>query len=217
MKNQTRWRSARGMATWLKVVLIAAGLCLIGGISLCVFLFFGYQQLTSPAKIRESASIFMTLADPLPTGFNFAMGGNFMDSPFVVITSNEDKALYTFFTVPQSANTKVDTTPEQAIDEIAKGGNAPTTPGPASAKKLAVSSHDTLEVGGQKMPYVIGHAEQPGAAANNIDNTFFGAIKSSSSGKMIFMMVQSTDIKSNDPKPLTIDTVKKLTNAITKF
>lgn len=217
MKNQSRWRTARGMATWLKVVLIAAGLCLLGFIGLCVFLGFGYQQLTSPAKVRESANVFMTIADPLPTGFNFAMGGNFMDSPFVVITGNESKAVYTFFTVPQSATTKVETTPEQAIDEIAKGGQAPSTPGASSAKKMAITSHDTLDVGGQKMPYVIGHAEQAGKAGSNVDNTFFGAIKSSTSGKMIFMMVQSTDIASDNPQPLTIDTVKKLTNSITKF
>ena len=224
MKNQSRWRSTRGMATWLKVVLIAAGLCLLGFIGLCVVMFMGFQSVTSPTKVKEAAAIFMTIADPLPTGFQYKFGANFFDTPMVVIQGDDTKAIYTFFTVPESATTKVATTPEETIDEIAKGGAAPSAPGApgapstgaSAAKKLKVSSHSTLDVAGQKMPYVIGNAEQPTRPDGKVDNTFFGALKSTTSGKIIFVMAQSIDT-SAEPQHLTVETVKKLTDSITKF
>ncbi|MFA7340209.1 MAG: hypothetical protein WC028_25740 [Candidatus Obscuribacterales bacterium] len=229
MKNQSRWRNTRGMATWLKVVLIAAGLCLVGFIGLCVFMFMGFQSVTSPTKVKEAAAIFMTIADPLPSGFQYKFGANFFDTPMVVIQGDDTKAIYTFFTVPETANTKAATTPEQAIDEIANGGAAPSAPGApgvpstgasgsgaSAAKKLKVSSHSTLDVAGQKMPYVIGNAEQATRPDGKVDNTFFGALKSTTSGKIIFVMAQSIDT-SAEPQPLTIETVKKLTDSITKF
>lgn len=224
MKKQSRWRSTRGMATWLKVVLIAAGLCLVGFIGLGVAMFMGFQSITSPAKVKEAAAIFMTIADPLPTGFQYKFGGNFFDTPVVAIQGDDTKAIYTFFSVPETKTTKAATTPEEAIDEIAKGGSAPSAPGAPgaptagnpAAKKLTVTSHATLDVAGQKMPYVIGHADQPAKPGSTADNTFFGALRSTISGKIIFVMVQSIDT-SAEPQPLTIDSVKKLTNSITKF
>ncbi len=223
MKKQSRWRSARGMATWLKVVLIAAGLCLLGTVALGVFMFIGFQNVTSPAKVKEAAAAFMSISDPLPTGFQYKFGANFFDTPMVVIQGDDTKTIYTFFTVPESKSTKISTTPEAAIDSIAKGGSAPSAPGapgsPSSApstKKLTVNSRGSLDVGGQKMPYVIGHADSATQTDSKIDNNFFGAIKSSTSGKIIFVMAQSIDTSAN-PQPMTIDTVKKLTDSITKF
>ncbi|MFA6211394.1 MAG: hypothetical protein WCT03_10995 [Candidatus Obscuribacterales bacterium] len=204
------------MATWLKVVLIAAGLCFLGLIGMGIFVFLGYQQLTNPVKVRETANLFMTISDPLPSGFNFAWGGNFMDSPFVVIVSPENKAAYTFFSLPQSANTTIVTTPEELVGKIAKEGQAPSSPGIASAKKLKVSSQGTLNIGDQKMPYAIGHGDQAGNGGGTVDNVFCGSIKSSTSGKLVLLMVQSIDLGPT-AKPMTIETVKKLTDSITKF
>ena len=223
MKKQSRWRSTRGMATWLKVVLIAAGLCFLGFVGLCVFMFIGFQNVTSPAKVKEAAAAFMTIADPLPSGFSYKFGANFFDTPMVVIQGEDTKTIYTFFTVPETKSPSSPSTPEEAIDSIAKGGAAPSAPGAPgapstsrTAKKLEVTSRGSLDVGGQKMPYVIGHAAQGTDGDSKIDNNFFGAIRSTTSGKFIFVMAQSIDASAT-PKPLTVDTVKKLTDSITKF
>ena len=93
---------------------------------------------------------------------------------------------------------------------------SPSDSGASAAKKLKVSSHSTLDVAGQKMPYVIGNAEQATRPDGKVDNTFFGALKSTTSGKIIFVMAQSIDTSAK-PQPLTIETVKKLTDSITKF
>lgn len=206
------------MATWLKVVLIAGAVCIVGTIGLVVAgIMFGSQmfsQMTSPAKIKEVANVFMQIADPLPAGYNYTAGAN-IGTPFVVIMTPDKKVIITFFVDPGSPTSGASPTPQATIDSIANGTSTATAPGTTAPRKLTKVSKATVQVGGQTMPYVIGHAEKP-SDTSDVANTFFGAAKSPTTGKIIFVMAQSLDATSS-PAPLTLDKVTGLTNAIKSF
>jgi hypothetical protein len=205
----------KGMATWLKVLLIISALCVIGVIGMCAVGFYFFQEMTSPTKISAIANKFMTIDSPLPAGNAYIAGADFM-VPFVVINNNQSKTVYTFFETPASKSS-TDVTAEQTIDAIAQGKEAPNVPGGTAGttapKKLKVASRDTLVVGGLKMPYVIGSSERPGVKSNNVQDIFFGSVKTPSN-KMIFVMGQQTDPSADTRTSITIDNVKQLTAAI---
>lgn len=205
------------MATWLKIVLIAGVLCVLGVVGLVVAGGMFFSQMTSPDKIKEVASKFMVIDDPLPGGFKYTAGAN-IGTPFVVITPPDAKTIVTFFVDPSVAPAGTTATPEAAIDGIAKGESVAAAPGGASsaAKKLTKTTRGSVQVGGQAMPYVIGHAEKASGDTSDIANTFFGAVKSPTTGKIVYMMAQSADA-SPSAAPITIEKVKVLTDAIKSF
>jgi len=204
------------MATWLKIVLIAGVLCVLGVVGLVVAGGMFFSQMTSPDKVKEVASKFMVIDDPLPGGFKYTAGAN-IGTPFVVIMPPDNKTLITFFVDPTAPKTGTDISPEAAIDSIAKGETVAAAPGGSSSstKKLTKTNRGNLQVGGQTMPYVIGHAEKTGDTTDTA-NTFFGAVKSPASGKIVYMMAQSAD-NSATAAPITIEKVKVLTDAIKSF
>ncbi len=216
MKRQSNLRSIRGMATWLKIVLIAGVLCVLGVVGLVVAGGMFFSQMTSPDKIKEVASKFMVIDDPLPGGFKYTAGAN-IGTPFVVITPPDAKTIVTFFVDPSAAPAGTTATPETAIDGIAKGESVAAAPGGASsaAKRLTKTTRGSLQVGGQAMPYVIGHTEKA-TDTTDIANTFFGAVKSPTTGKIVYMMAQSADASAS-AAPITIEKVKVLTDAIKSF
>lgn len=205
-------RNMKGMATWVKVLLIVCGLGLLGIIALCFGVYSLVSQGTNPAAIQKVADSIVTFDGPLPDKFSFTMGFSIMGTNVVAINDTQDKALYNLFSV--TAKSKTASNPQEVIDQITKGGSLPTAPGASSpsAKKFTVEDKGTMDVGGVQMPYAIGKSE---TTSGSVDQ-FFGVVQPAGNPGMVFLMVQGT-ATDNDGGKVTVDKVKEFTNHIKAF
>lgn len=211
-------RNMRGMATWLKVLLIVFALGAVGIVALIGGIWYLASKATNPAELQKVAESMLSFDGPLPDKFKYTFGFSAGGTGVVAIMDQQDKALYTLFSVPPSS--KSESTPDAVIDGIAKGSGAPTAPGapgaPSAAQgKFTVIERGTMDVGGLKMPYANGMTESASSATPTSMGQFWGACQPAPGKGMVILMVTATT--PGDEGKLSVDKVKTFTGHITAF
>jgi hypothetical protein len=201
------------MTTSKKIVIVVATFgvaCLIGLLAAAIFFI---HSLTDTSTVKSLAAKFMTIGSPLPEGFRYMTGYTVAEVPVVQLMDDQAKMLYTFTASrPLSKSSKFDEA-EYMIDNAAKG-KPPSVVGYGMSNKITVSVHDRLIIAGDTMHYVLGHTDNPMNADKTSTNAFFGAVKSSSTGRVILLLIQRSSPLSKDYRPLKIERIKMLTDCI---
>jgi hypothetical protein len=201
------------MTTRKKIVIAAAMFSVFCLISLLAAGILALRSLTDTDSVKSLAAGFMTIGSPLPEGFHFLSGYTVVGVPVVQIKDDQAKMLYTF-TASQSGLPPSKYSEAERMIENAAEGKPPSALGYGTSNKIAVRVHDRLTVAGESMHYVLGHTDNPLNTDKSSTNAFFGAVQSSSTGRLIILLIQRSTVLSKDHSPLTIERIKTLTDCI---
>jgi len=206
------------MPLWKKIALTIVAFAVLSLIGIVTIACFFWHSITDSEAVKKTADSFMTMSDPLPEGFVFGHGYALNNVPLVEIRcKGANKNLIFRFTQISGANQATsESTPEQVIDETAKGF-VPGLIGAKSLQKIEVFEHSTLPVGGIQMPYVIGHINTPLSKDKSTANAFIGVVRSTKSKKLIMLLAERYDLGISTHGPLTIKDVTPLTDAVKSF
>jgi hypothetical protein len=145
-----------GMPKWLKIVLIVGGVFVVGTVGLMAALFFAgatmVKDAQDPAKIKQVVSTFMTVKDPLPDGYDYKFGIDFLGNKIVGL-DNADKDLH--FVIGDFKQMDDLNDPEKAINKLTQHTSAAGQGGHSNVKFESEKKGSEV-VGGRKMTYAIG-------------------------------------------------------------
>jgi len=147
-----------GMPKWLKIVLIVGGVFVIVTVGLLAALFFTgvnwYKDATDPVKMKQVASSFMTVKDPLPAGYKYELATDLFGNK-VVAFKNSDKDLSIVIGDLKQVGELND--PETVINKLINHSGA-AGQGKSHNIKFESEKKGSEVVGGRKMNYATGKA-----------------------------------------------------------
>jgi hypothetical protein len=201
------------------LVKVLLGVAALGLVSLIALLIGGamlIHSITDTDKVKSVAAKFMTIGDPLPNGFHYFHGYVVAGIPFIQIWGDGNKTIYTFSTMPGGKYAAADASPEALIETAAQGA-VPGFLGADTTRRILVSKHASLNAGGQNMPYILGHIDEPMSPDKTTVNSFIGAVHSPKQNGLIVLWVERNDPLQKTCEPLTVEDVHTLTNSIKSF
>lgn len=145
-----------GMPKWLKIVLIVGAVLVVGTIGLIVALGFFVggvvKDAQDPVKIKQVASSFMTVKDPLPEGFEYKMGLDIMGNKIIALDNDAQDLKLVIGDLKQADDLD---DPEKVINKLSQH-SATASSGAHTSVKFSSEKKGTETVGGRKMSYAIG-------------------------------------------------------------
>jgi hypothetical protein len=143
------------LPVWAKILIALVIVGIVGGttlaISAVVFMQKVHHDSTDPQMIAKAAGAIATFAEPLPKGYKYLLGYQNAMPKFALLTINHEGG-QSLMLLKYSARDDVNA--DTLVDRTYETGFS--TP-QAFAKFESVINKGTLEVGGDKMPYLLGN------------------------------------------------------------
>jgi hypothetical protein len=151
------------MPRWLKMTaLCVASIMALGFLSVLGIAMLS-KDVQNPDKIRNIASSFMTIAEPLPRGMRFAIGTDILGTKFVLISDDLTNTIWIIFHLPGSEN---NLPPDMVIRQLETAASRAHAAG-WSAGNFVNRSKGQQVVGGRTLFYetgdVVGNGENYGS------------------------------------------------------
>ena len=200
--------------TLIKVIICIGALAVIGVLGMIVAAVITFQSVTSPAHIKSVAASFMTIADPLPTGFTYTAAYEVSGLSIVQISDEDTQTLYTFSSTGDPLKERVENLPDLTDEDRV----AALKVGLATANKGLLTSRVTgqLRFANEIMCYSIGHTDVLGPDLT-VDNSFGALSHSSKTGRYIYLWVQKQSLLQRNGPAMDLTRIKKLLSAVKSF
>jgi hypothetical protein len=163
-----------GFPRGLKIALLASALTMISVVGLFSLLMYVSGDMQNTANIKSIASSFMQISDPLPEGFQYATGLDFLGTKVVLISQPETGASWTIVHVcaeegaiaPESVIKQIEAAAKNSRKLVRDGG------------KFVVRQKGLQTVGGRSLTYETGDV----TSGDRISGSFIGCFMPNKDG-----------------------------------
>jgi hypothetical protein len=158
----------------LKIALIASSSTIILVVGMFSLLMYVSGDMQSTDKIKAIASSFMQISEPLPQGFQYATGLDFLGTKMVLISQPETGAAWTIVHISAAEGAMPPESVIKQIEAAAKNSRKMVRAG----GEFVVRQKGSQTVGGRSLTYETGDI----TTGNNISGSFIGCFTPNKDG-----------------------------------